>query len=267
MDSKGLITPRMARGSAARLVPLFICESMCWTADKTCTATYVLPTHSPAASKAARWHGASRAVTESRAIASGKDTIESAGRDLSDVGSISTQLPASDQRPTRCCSRSSTGRPTATVTPSGCIPTGRSSTSRPKADAGVTVTRTLDRATLAALDRGEVLPYARPRTMRRSHGREAFSDRLLELRMFKSICDKHAQGRPRPARSAYSPTPRTLHSRASRPTSTPTGSGTPSSRTTTRSHPRRHARGYRPTVQVIDNISQPPSGTALRGWP
>lgn len=257
MDSKGLITPDAWREFCCETVPLFICESMCWTADKTMYGDIRIAHYSPRSleGRQVAWRFTRR--DGGRAIASGKIRIESAGTGLIDVGSISAQLPASDEAYEVLLTLEIQGTPYRNSYPFWVYPDkGELDIEAESADAGVTITRTLDRATLAALDRGEkvLLMPDRAQCAEATVG-GLFQTDYWNYRMFKSICDNmRKEASPGtlgiltdPAHPAFEGFPTDFHTdwqwyaivKNSYPLILDA-----------------MPEGYRPTVQVIDNIER-----------
>lgn len=191
MDSKGLITPRAWREFCCETVPLFVCDRMCWTADHNILGDIRIANYSPQSleGRQVAWRFTRR--DNGRTIAAGKIAVEpQENQGVLDVGTIATLLPAAKKAYEVCLTIEIKGTPyrnsyTFWVYPdSGSLDIGAESRA-----AGVTVTRTLNDA-LAALERGQkvLLMPDRAQCAEATVG-GLFQTDYWNYRMFKSICD------------------------------------------------------------------------------
>lgn len=191
MDSKGLVTPEAWREFCCETVPLFICNSMCWTAGQNIAGDIRIANYSPQSleGRQVAWRFTRR--DNGRTIAAGKMPVEpQEDRGVLDVGTIATPLPAAKEAYEVCLTLEIKGTPYLNsyafwVYPDrGSLDIGAESRA-----AGVTVTRTLNDA-LAALERGQkvLLMPDRAQCAEATVG-GLFQTDYWNYRMFKSICD------------------------------------------------------------------------------
>lgn len=258
MDSKGVISPDEWRQFCCETVPLFICDRMCWTAGTTLNGDIRIAHYSPRNlnGRNIAWHLTYR--NGGRSIATGKIRIESKDKTgLLNIGAITAPLPASQEAYEVVLTLAIPGTFYRNSYPLWVYPdSDELDIATESAEAGVTVTRTLDEATLAALERGEKVLLMPDR----KQCAEATVDGLFQTdywnyRMFKSICDNMGK-KPSPGTLGILTYPE--H---------PIFDGFPTDYHTDwqwyaivkNSYPLildAMPDGYRPTVQVIDNIER-----------
>ncbi len=192
MNSKGLIAPERWREFCNQTVPLFICDRVCWIADNNIYGDIRIANYSPQdlTGRKVAWRFSRQ--DKGRTIAAGTITIEPQPekQGVLDAGTIATLLPESKKAYEVCLTLEIKGTPYRNSYTFWVYPDrGAVDVAAESAAAKVTVTRTVD-AALEALARGEkvLLMPDRAQCAEATVG-GLFQTDYWNYRMFKSICD------------------------------------------------------------------------------
>lgn len=258
MNSKGLVSPEEWREFCCETVPLFICERMCWRAGSTLNGDIRIAHYSPRSLDGRQIAWSLKYRDGGRNIVAGKIRIGAEDQTgLLNIGGITAPLPAAEEAYEVLLTLEIPGTPYRNSYPFWVYPdSGDLDIAAESAEADVTVTRTLDEAAFAALDRGEkVLLMPDREQCAEATVAGLFQTDYWNYRMFKSICD-NMRKEPSPGTLGILTDPE--H---------PIFDGFPTDYHTDwqwyaivkNSYPLildAMPEGYRPTVQVIDNIER-----------